>query len=237
MRDQAESGAVLTFPRIFREEIACAALDERPQMAQAARVSGRMTFGYPGPPARPAAFLAPRRRLLRLGTPGGRPAPKISQGKTPSGRCAGLAGRPASASSITGGTGGCAPGTTARAARGPLWAAVLSAQQLRQLGEVRRHAAGLVAGQPVGCRAALRRSDMSGIRRRSAGRRAAATDTAGFAKTAAIFRNWQFYFDIFLQVAANLPGPHVRRWPGEGQSSFDASFATDVCSLRVLGRR
>ena len=42
-------------------------------------------------------------------------------------------------------------------------AAVLSAQQLRQLGEVRRHAAGLVAGQPVGCRAALRRSDMSGI--------------------------------------------------------------------------
>jgi hypothetical protein len=30
------------------------------------------------------------------------------------------------------------------------------AQQLRQLGEVRRHAAGVVAGQPVGCRAALR---------------------------------------------------------------------------------
>jgi len=83
MRDQAESGAVLTFPRIFREEIACAALDERPQMAQAARVSDRMTFGYPGPPARPAAFLAPRRRLLRLGTPGGRPAPKICREKPP----------------------------------------------------------------------------------------------------------------------------------------------------------
>jgi hypothetical protein len=30
------------------------------------------------------------------------------------------------------------------------------AQQLRQLGEVRRHAAGLIAGQPVGRRAALR---------------------------------------------------------------------------------
>jgi hypothetical protein len=34
-------------------------------------------------------------------------------------------------------------------------------EHLRQLGEVRRHAAGLVAGQPVGRRAALRRTDVS----------------------------------------------------------------------------
>ena len=43
-------------------------------------------------------------------------------------------------------------------ARGP---ALLSAQKGRQLGEVRRHAAGLVAGQPVGGRAALRCTEMS----------------------------------------------------------------------------
>jgi len=34
-------------------------------------------------------------------------------------------------------------------------------QHLQQLGEVRRHAAGIVAGQPLGGRAALRCNEMS----------------------------------------------------------------------------
>ncbi len=42
-----------------------------------------------------------------------------------------------------------APGTSARATRGTLRAAVLSAQQFRQLGEVRCHAADLVFGEQL----------------------------------------------------------------------------------------